>query len=155
MSHSFQIFVCFSLFGGAGRRRGRHHLGAAIPRNTQRAPFRGLGSHIPHPHSQEDTRTHPAHSLESLRKAMCTFTAVEHSQQNIKQGKNSERMKWERGGRNKNLELIASAREPSPSCRLISTDLRSSNIHRNCSHSLQQYFTVSVIRGAQGSAYHV
>lgn len=42
---------------------------------------------VSHTHtvSQEDTRAHPAHSLESLWKAMCTYTAVKHSQENIKQ----------------------------------------------------------------------
>jgi len=58
---------------------------------TQRAPF----SPTPHPHSQEDTQTHPAHSLESLRKAVCTYTAVKHSQEKTlsDRGKSLEKKK--------------------------------------------------------------
>lgn len=117
------FFSCFERL--AGRRRSRHHLGS----ETQRAPFRGLRSRIPHPHGQEDSQTHPAHTAWShYGKALCTYTAVKHSQENIQHYK-----KVQRGGKKDGTKTWRS-----PSCHLPDGDLRLSGFIPAASNNILQ-----------------
>lgn len=93
-THSFQslcVFPCFEELAG-------DIIWVRQCLKNTKSPIQRTQQPYPTPTQSRGHQTHPAHSLESLWKAMCTCTAVKHSQENIRQRRKVKKKREQEDG---------------------------------------------------------
>lgn len=133
----------FPSFWGAGWRQSRHHYGAVTSQKTKR-PFQSPQQPYPTP---THSRGHPGSSRTQpgvIRESVCTYTAVQHSQENIKLQRKAWRRRNYSNGWNKNQACVS---------------LLPSYLQGFIKHTQEVFSLLTTIYwaiwGAQGSTHHV